>query len=302
MIAQFYIIGESLQGNSASSIADIESKIAGLARDYHEIRKHPLTNLLSVHEDVYSIEFIPGATINDILYSGPGGYGSAIDRDKRILLKTIFTETAITSINREELLNALDSHNQENCAGLMGFNLVSGINREYQIIYLSDSWLNYRRSFLRRYPQNPNFFIDECRIYFPELFFHDGNKETVGAILSSCVGKIIYHLTALNDKFRTYQVDSHHRTDVLKKFSTGENLDETATLASGTRRKKDFEFNFVNISGNIEAVCCDSHMKLCWSDLPGDTCYSNDRRIYFNEGQKDIHQGKILIGHIGVHL
>ena len=62
-------------------------------------------------------------------------------------------------------------------------------------------------------------------------------------------------------------------------------------------------FKFINKKNEEEDVCCEPHLKLCHNDLyPGDTSYSNDRRIYFHEGKANIHEGKILIGHIGDHL
>lgn len=112
--------------------------------------------------------------------------------------------------------------------------------------------------------------------------------------------KIIYHLSALNDKFKDCTGSGLNRTQVLEHFSIYANLDESATLEGNAQRKEDFTFSFQNDSGVDEKVCCEPHLKLCYSDT--DNSYSNDRRIYFHEGKANIQKGRILIGHIGAHL
>jgi hypothetical protein len=91
-----------------------------------------------------------------------------------------------------------------------------------------------------------------------------------------------------------------NRTQVLERFSIYANLDETATLEGNAQRKENFTFSFPNDAGTDETVCCEPHLKLCYSDV--DKSYSNDRRIYFHEGISNIQDGRILIGHIGDHL
>jgi len=59
----------------------------------------------------------------------------------------------------------------------------------------------------------------------------------------------------------------------------------------------------MNNENIMEPVCCEPHLKLCHNDnYPGDNAYVTNRRIYFHEGKTNIHEGKILIGHIGTHL
>jgi hypothetical protein len=150
------------------------------------------------------------------------------------------------------------------------------------------------------YPSNENFYLDECVKYFPNLFFHERNRTSISAIFGDCPKKIIYHLTALNDKFRGSQTAGRNRTQVLEAFSITASLDETASLEGHAARKEDFTFRFINSQREAEDVCCEPHLKLCFSDTS--TAYSNDRRIYFHEGKENIQGGKILIGHIGDHL
>jgi hypothetical protein len=158
---------------------------------------------------------------------------------------------------------------------------------------------------LGKYPHSDDgeYFIEECKIYFPNLFFHERNKKEVLYILKDCSGRLVYHLAALNDKLRdSYDIEKE-RAKALKHFSIVAELDETASPEGDASRKKKFTFEFINDDGLSEYVCCEPHLKLCYNDdYPGDTSYSTDRRIYFHEGKPNIQQGKILIGHIGKHL
>jgi hypothetical protein len=104
----------------------------------------------------------------------------------------------------------------------------------------------------------------------------------------------------LNDRFRDCVEDGLNRRQILERFSIYANLDEIASLEGDAQRKWDFTFSFTNNSGADENVCCEPHLKLCYSDK--DKSYSNDRRIYFHEGKANIQNGRILIGHIGKHL
>jgi hypothetical protein len=109
-------------------------------------------------------------------------------------------------------------------------------------------------------------------------------------------------------KFRRYFLGKYPKDEnffideCIKYFpiSIYANLDETATLEGNAQRKEYFTFSFANNLGADENVCCEPHLKLCYSDK--DNSYSNDRRIYFHEGKSNIQNGRILVGHIGVHL
>jgi hypothetical protein len=90
---------------------------------------------------------------------------------------------------------------------------------------------------------------------------------------------------------------------ILKILTASANLDEAASLEGNISMKKKLTFSFENDNGNLENVCCEAHLKLCYNDnYPCDASYSTDRRIYFHSGKDKIQNGKILIGHIGKHL
>jgi len=304
MTAEFYIIPESFENTQIFSKDEIEEKIKALAQDFILIKQYKDTNKIYVNPQIYLVVFIGGATILDLLYN-PAISRKHIDRDVHLALQKIIGESAETDVPSEEIIEVLlPNHNEEECYGLIAFNKMENIKSEYQIVYNINDWYAFRRYFLGLYPHphDGEYFIEECKKYFPCLFFHERNKETVLYLLKDCPKKTVYHLAALNDKFKDSFLFGLDRTHTLKHFSLAAKLDEEASLEGDASRKEVLTFDFINDKGLSERVCCEPHLKLCCNDYHGDTSYSTDRRIYFHEGKPNIQQGKILIGHMGKHL
>jgi len=303
MIANFYLIPASFERNNELSDYEIEEKIKALHLDFIKIKKYKDKNKFFIHSDIYSVIFIKNITISDFLFNCKTE-NKYIDTDVKRALQKIILESAVDEITVDEIVEVLlPNHNNENCYGLIAFNVLENIDNEYQIVYNLNDWYAFRRKFLGMYPKNGDFFIDECKIYFPKLFFHERNKTTVLDIMKECSKKIVFHLSALNDKLNDSVYLNTNRYEMLKHFSISAKLDADATLEGNAENKDNFTFDFLNDSGFPEKVCCEPHLKLCFNDnYPGDSHYSNDRRIYFHEGKPNIQNGKILIGHIGKHL
>lgn len=300
MVAELYIVAESFANNTNLATSEIETKTKKLAEDFVHIRKHNDTNKILVHPDIYNVNFLNGVLLSDLLFN-PQVAKTHIDRDVYNALQRIIVESATTNTTSQEVIEVLLPEHDENlCHGLIAFNPVANVNPELQIVYHLNGWFDFRRHFLGLYPKNENFYIDECIKYFPNLFFHERNRESIRAILNDCPKKIVYHLSALNDKLKNIDTTNRNRTQILEVFSTTAALDETASLEGNAARKPDFTFSFKNSLNEAEEVCCEPHLKLCYSDTSN--AYSNDRRIYFHEGLPNIQNGKILIGHIGQHL
>ncbi|MFP9117018.1 hypothetical protein ACLI08_04420 [Flavobacterium sp. RNTU_13] len=300
MIAEFYLLAESFIYDGFSSVSEIEEKIEALGSDYSSIKEHGKSNKIFVHSEIYEIQFINGFTITQLLFE-PSSTG--LNRDARNMLQKIIIESQETLILSEEVKEVLLlEHSEDVCHGLIAFNIIPNLLPEYQIVYNTSTWLDFRRYYLGLYPKNPEFFISECEKYFPELFFHKRNVQTIASIFNDCPRKILYHLSALNDKFKDVK-DRGNRTQVLTSFSAYAQLDETASLEGNAARKPSLTFEFTNSKSESIKVCCEPHLKLCYNDNhPGDSSYSTNRRIYFHEGMKEVADGKILIGHIGEHL
>jgi hypothetical protein len=303
MTAEFYILPESFENTQLFSKDEIEEKIKALAQDFRLIKQYKDTNKIYVNPQIYSVVFIGEATILDLLYN-PAISRKHIDRDVHLALQKIIGESAETDYTLEEIIEILlPNHNEEECYGLIAFNKMENIKSEYQIVYNINDWYAFRRYFLELYPQDGEYFIEECKKYFPCLFFHERNKGTVTHLLKDRPKKTVCHLAALNDKFRNSFRLGLDRTQTLKHFSSAAKLVIDASLEGTASHKKNFTFDFINDDGLLESVCCEPHLKLGYNDnYPVDTSFSNDKRIYFHEGKPNIQQGKILIGHMGKHL
>lgn len=300
MTAELYIVAESFANNTNLATSEIEAKTKSLAEDFVHIRKYKDTNKIFVHPDIYNVNFISGALLSDLLFNPKIGKAH-IDRDVYNALQKIVIESSETNNTSQEVIEVLlPEHNEDLCYGLIAFNPIANVLPEFQIVYHLKGWFNFRRHFLGLYPKNEDFYIDECIKYFPNLFFHERNRESIKAIFKDCPKKIIYHLAALNDRFKNIDTTDKNRTQILEAFSIISSLDETASLEGNATRKTDFTFSFTNNQNQSEDVCCEPHLKLCFSDTSN--AYSTDRRIYFHEGVPNIQNGKILIGHIGQHL
>lgn len=305
MTAELYILADSFAQNTEITNSEIEIKIRALASDFALIKKFRDTNRILVHPEIYEVIFINNITISDLLNNDTIA-NENLDRDARISLKKIVWENQETELSSTEVKEVLlPEHDEDICHGLIAFNLVEGINENYQIIYGIDGWYKFRRHFLGLYPKNSPFFIDECEKYFPRIAFHENNKNTAGAILPNFSQRVIFHLSALNDRFSDSQDGIRNRSQVLKHFSINCGLDVVATLEGNASRKLDFTFDFMQDDGDdkgkLKSICCEPHIKLCASDIKGDHAYYQ-HRIYFYEGDQHIKNNNILVGHIGEHL
>ena len=301
MIAEFYIIADSFEQNSDFSKEEIESKVKSLAEDFVYIRNYKDTNRLLVHPSIYEVTFVGDTSLLDLLYNEEKA-NENLDRDARLALKKIIIESEVTTHTAEEVKEVLlIEHNQNRCHGLIGFNIVENVLPEKQIVYNLYGWFQFRRYYLGLYPKDGNFFIDECEKYFPNIVFYENNRITVGTILDTFPKRIIYHLTALNDRFKESEDGVRHRFQVLVHFSGNCSLDDIASLEGNAKRKPDFTFEFIDDDKKVQKICCEPHMKLCTSDVNGDNTHYT-HRIYFHEGFENINNKKILVGHIGEHL
>ncbi len=303
MIANFYLMAESFAHNEMLSSDTIEKKIKSLSEDVILIHKYKDTNILYAnYTDLYPQIFYETFTVQEFLCNPQILKQHGIDRDIIVSLQKILDRSTDTLITSEEVISELLSWNDdENCHGIIAFHKIEGLDENHQILYGIDGWLKFRRYYLSQYPKNEKFFITECEKYFPDLIFHDNTITTISRIFSDFHKKIIYHLTALNDRFRESQDGFRNRQQVLEHFSGNCNLDTIASLEGDASRKPFFTYDFVNKQGIQQSVCCEPHLKLCYSGISGDNTYYQ-HRIYFHEGHENISNNKILIGHIGEHL
>jgi hypothetical protein len=174
MTAELYILSASFSQNSNLNNAEIEHRIQLLAEDFVFIKKYKATNHLLIHHEIYNVKFMGEETLGDLLFNVSLAK-QKIGRDTFNALQKIILESASTELNSSDVENLLLDHNETICRGLIAFNKVNQVEAMNQIIYGLSDWFKFRRYFLGLYPRNGKFFIDECRKYFINLFFHDRN-------------------------------------------------------------------------------------------------------------------------------
>lgn len=300
MQTQFFLLNLSFAHTPTITTEDIEDAIKVLSEDYDYIKAN--NDKVAKHEAIYDVAIYPDYKIEDLYYPHKT---CPFSRDTKRFLQKIIDHSNSTDWSNEEALELINQQEAENLCeskenyGLLALFKVSNIIDDRYIVYNKRNWLTFHRHFLAHYPCGAHYFIDECAKYFPNIHFHHQNKNTVHKILATCCKKIVSHLADLNDIFPFCREQPYNRSDTLRKFNSQSNFDKDASIEGDIRRKKELTFDFINSSGQFENIYCELHLKLIYDDLGS---YSQDRRIYFQEGKLNIFGGKILVGHIGEHL
>lgn len=306
MQVDFYIIDESFAYNSGMSKDDIWEHLYQLEEDLLFIKqKHREDNAVYFNDGAFDIPFYKERSIIDLInYREPTI--CLFGRDFYNSLLHIVTRTSRTEFSTKDIVALLPQHDENICRGVIAFNEIKTLNLNNQIIvYKKDDWYCFRRYFLVLYHGDGEYFIEECRKYFPNLYFHERNKTTVRVLLSDCSKKTIFYLTELNDKFNEAKDTPYTRKGTLIRFNSLCNFDQDASDEgnSGAKKKskvkKNETFTFQTKDKKDIPICCDLHLKLLKDDKDK---ISTDRRIYFSEGIDSVAEGRILIGHMGVHL
>jgi hypothetical protein len=303
MIAHFYLMAESFKKNGELSNSDIEEKIKRLSEDVALIYKYKETNkLYTNYDDLYPQIFYKTYTVEKIICNPQELKNIGVDGDVIHSLQLIIERSNETSCTSQEVIDELLNWNDsKNCHGMIAFHQIDNLDDNFQIIYGIDGWYKFRRFFLGKYPENSNFFIEECKLYFPNLYFHLQNKYSVNKILQSFSKSIVKHLGFLNDVFYTYRAKTFiNESEKYRTFSIECNLEEYAASKDDNLAKDKLTYHFLDKDNNDILITCYSHLRLCRSDNNGDTKYYTNR-IYFHEGIPNIEKGNILIGHIGKH-
>ena len=184
----------------------------------------------------------------------------------------------------------------------------------YQIVYSKQTWIHLRRQILGNHPENPNFFIMECKRYFPMLCFHNNCVKSLTDnkfnYIETSSRKLVYYLSCLNDKF-TEVYDKHKligsdANTILADFSGLYGFDEPGSLQQRPEKKHLLTFNFLRNNKTTCEVVCEPHLKISQEDKNCKVKNIDYRlfhpRIYFHFADPDIQEGKILIGSIGKHI
>lgn len=289
MKACLYIDSESLGFNGNEAQDETENRLNKFINDCIKFSKNG--DEIFYFETIFNIEILPSFTIKRM-------YCSA-DKDTLIRLGIFFDRCHVENNPISNILQEIAIESNPNA--IFAFNKTHLSVHDPKIIYTQSDWFQFHRYFLSRFDIEPAQFIDDCSLYFPNLFFHEQNKISLRSIYKDCKKQIVKYLTALNDKLPRIrdEFNGKNRVEMLKNFSSVSGLGTETTLERNPSRKGCFTFYFPNDKNNKVSVCCEPHMKIYYDDL---SSYSTNRRIYFHEGIENIQNGKILIGWIGTHL
>jgi len=294
MIAQLYLLSESLAYNGKDTEDDVLKKLNAFVEDLKYINKYREENQIIINPTIYSVNTFKEKNLHDII--------KLLERDGRNLLYSVLYNTSNqTDLEMEEIKNECLNHNQNECSAVLAFNIIENISEEVVIVYDKQSWFAFRRKFLGKYPQYSDYFIEECKKYFKNLFFHENNKVSVINYLCDFSNKIVKYLSDLNDDFRPFYEQNKNKSninDLLRQFSVGHDHDEHASLQGNHEKKDMLTFTF-----NTQEICCEPHLKISKSDrYPQDPKDDYAVRIYFHFGLMNVENGRILIGSIGPHV
>ena len=302
MKTTFYLLKQSL--NTSLETPDEFTHYVSYLSDEADIIKDN-NDAVEISSSIYDVPILGCTELSDIFdETAVKELSEMSDKDTIELLLIILNKNKPMEISDDEAsLNCFTTNNIGE-VGVIFFQKNSEYDTIYQLVLNSRNWYIFKQDFLKKYPGDANEFIDSCSRCFPNLFFHKNTKSSVQSILTTTSKKIITHLRGLNDHLHSIMKDSptSPRQEILERLSSTCSFDETASLEGDATRKREFTFNFLTDKGVLEDVCCEPHLKLCYNDQKGNNEYSTNRRIYFHEGKSHIHEGKILIGHIGQHL
>ena len=222
-----------------------------------------------------------------------------LDNDLKGMLNNILYERVESTSDKSNDIKLGD--NDTSCFGLLSTSLSTMVDSAF-LVYPGHSSYRYVLEYINRSTLSSDEFLDSCSLIMDNIYVLDNCKTSIKPIYKDFKHAILHHLDVLNVHLAKERYNGLRRDLLLKKVSQIAHLPEDITLEGDAKRKEDLTFSFSNGNGPSHRICCEPHMKLCHSDqYPGDGEYYF-HRIYFHEGQKNVCDGKIVVGHIGKHL
>ena len=248
MIANFYIIPESF---CSSSLNDEQflSSLENFISEYYKIVQFKEENKIIIQEKIYEIILPNGKSLADFIYSDNTNVEGK-DLSMKKFLSSVFSKLVHEEFSIDDIKDRIKSNSIDSCYGIISLSKIKDIADENQIVYDKNSWLNFRRYHLGLFFGDAEYFIDECKKYYTELFLHENNYTSTGKILDGFSNKIIFHLSGLNDNLPNLLIKKNYNnhTELLSNFSTLASLDDQASLEGANKDRLKFSFTNKNAS------------------------------------------------------
>lgn len=317
MVANLYLHADALVYNGTDDEHAFRQKFSSLLSDLSDIRnQYGDDNIIKISPSLYdgSVCLFEQQSVFDVV--------SSLDyEEKNFFFSLIGNESVLCELPLEKI-NELSIYQKEELECHTVVYLNKPIPPEptypqeymsfdrYEIVYGKDSWVTVRRQIMGNHPGTAHSFMEQCKIYFPNIVFHSNCEVSIAPYLDSIPRKIVYYLSCMNDHFLD-QIAATNITDenvFLADFCGRYRFDEAGSRQSTPQKKKAYQFDFLKANHedkpcNYKTITCDPHMKIKGCD---GNCKKNDpglvARIYFHYGDKDIAEGKLLVGSIGPHV
>lgn len=298
MIANLYISSKSFEFNGSDSNSEISEKIANfynlvtfvnsLKQDQFFVNWTDLTTTI-IASDNLTIDMLVFGQIQDL----PIEF-----QNVAYLLRKIIHSLRHDGSTEDVLIETINKLSENDCNGLVVFNKLYDykIGLEKQIITNKDDWYSFHRYYLSYFPIAPEYFLDECKIYFPHLLISECVKREIRDVFNTHIKKICNYLTFLNDnllnEWKISPIEDFHI--FLDAFYRKYGIDEATNQGDkNSKLYKDFKLE----DGSNKTIYCNPHLKMFSDDKENSNSHC---RIYFKTPDKS--DKLIYVGLITKHV
>lgn len=317
MKANLFLHTDSLKCNGTDSETAYLEKLSKLFDDLMEIRNsYSADNSILVSsslcyggealfqgKDIYAIAEMLDHEEKNFIYSLMGSTADVFDESLSDVEKKCAYREDETECNTIVYLN-------KPVDGKLTYPIIYIEFDKYQIVYGKETWHTMRRQIMGNHPGTPKEFMDECKIHFPNIVFHQNCEVSIEGYLDLIPRKIVYYLSCMNDKLREHLKEKTITDEnaFLADFCGMYGFEEAGSRQGTPKKKSQYQFSFLkegceDCATNYVTVTCDPHMKI-------KSCDSNCKkhptdfvgRIYFHYGVDEVAKDKVIVGSIGPHI
>lgn len=295
MTASFYICDCSFLHNGSDTPEEVCHKLLQFKEMIDEARQYTDNEFYLQSSEFCQTTILSGHTIAQLLEDA-SNRKRLINRDCLNLFMGLFKICKKYKLNKKELLQYLELEDENYCNGILVLNPQSDLPDNHQVISTVHGWMQFRRFYLGKYPQSPEYFLMEAQKYYKQLRIHEDNKtKYLKEILQTHSQRIAAYLSVLNDHLLVdYSLFPGDFIQFMPIFSGNYDIDDASF--EGTKADK-FKCTFLTPEGKEINVYCEPHLKM-YKDDSGNR--NQHGRIYFQAPQKD--DKCIYVGIICKHL
>ena len=317
MQVNLYLHKDTFCYNGTDSREDLVNKLNLLTNDLAKIKSTKGSNIVNilVSSDLSITDIYQKENIFNLL--------KEVSPEAKILFYSIIGNTSeyCDSTIEEIKKKCIYKKDEEECNSLVYLNVPEETNEaenyskkpyiqfdNYEIIYNFQTWQTLERQILGNHPGDSNHFLTECKRLFNNMYFHQNCEITLSEVVDKIPRAIVCHLACMNDNMQKFLKNSGTKqaNDLLMEFAGEFHLCEGSLNRSGRYKSiLTFEFPTTKDPNQKAKKYCDPHFKLDKCDSNCESFGTKEEliygRIYFNFGDPEVANGKLLVGWIGKH-